>query len=54
MAGLYSDLRGDILASQGKRAEARAAYQTALDRSDAGSAYRAVIQMKLDSLGEAK
>jgi predicted negative regulator of RcsB-dependent stress response len=54
MAGLYADLRGDILASQGKRAEARAAYQTALDRSEGASAYRSVIQMKLDSLGEAK
>jgi predicted negative regulator of RcsB-dependent stress response len=54
MAGLYADLRGDILAAQGKRAEARAAYQAALDRSEAASAYRSVIQMKLDSLGEAK
>lgn len=54
MVGLYSDLRGDILLAQGKRAEARAAYQTALDRSEAGSPYRSVVQMKLDSLGEAK
>jgi predicted negative regulator of RcsB-dependent stress response len=51
---LYADLRGDILAGQGKRAEARAAYQTALDRSEAASPYRAVVQVKLDSLGEAK
>jgi predicted negative regulator of RcsB-dependent stress response len=54
MAGLYADLRGDILLGQGKRAEARAAYQAALDKSEAASAYRSVIQMKLDSLGEAK
>jgi predicted negative regulator of RcsB-dependent stress response len=54
LAGLYADRRGDILLSQGKRAEARAAYQAALDKSEAASAYRSIIQMKLDSLGEAK
>jgi predicted negative regulator of RcsB-dependent stress response len=54
LSGLYADLRGDILLSQGKRAEARMAYQAALDKSEAGSAYRSVVQMKLDSLGEAK
>lgn len=53
MAGLYADLRGDILAAQGKHAEARAAYQLALDKSEAGSTYRATIQLKLDALGEA-
>lgn len=54
LAGLYSDLKGDILLTQGKRAEARGAYQLALDRSEAGSPYRSVIQLKLDSLGEAR
>jgi len=54
LAGLYADLKGDILLAQGKEAEARSAYQLALDRSEAGSPYRAIIQMKLDSLGEAK
>jgi predicted negative regulator of RcsB-dependent stress response len=54
MTGLYADLRGDILLTQGKRAEARSAYQVALDRSEAGSAYRNVIEVKLDSLGDAK
>jgi predicted negative regulator of RcsB-dependent stress response len=54
MAGLYADLRGDILLAQSKRAEARTAYQAALDKSEAGSAYRSIVQMKLDSLGEAK
>jgi predicted negative regulator of RcsB-dependent stress response len=53
MTGLYADLRGDILAAQGKHAEARAAYQLALDKSEAGSPYRATIQLKLDALGEA-
>ena len=53
MSGLYADLKGDILAAQGKHAEARAAYQLALDKSEAGSSYRAMIQLKLDALGEA-
>lgn len=54
MTGLYADLRGDILAAQGKHADARNAYQLALDRSDAGSPYRATLQLKLDSLGDSK
>lgn len=53
MAGLYADLKGDILLAQGRRAEARGAYQLALDRSEAGSPYRATLQLKLDTLGEA-
>ncbi|MBI3045802.1 MAG: tetratricopeptide repeat protein [Betaproteobacteria bacterium] len=53
MAGLYADLRGDILLTQGRKAEARGAYQFALDKSEAGSPYRAAVQLKLDSLGEA-
>ena len=54
MAVLYADLRGDVLAAQGKPGDARGAYQLALDKSDAKSPYRGVIQAKLDSLGEAK
>lgn len=54
MTGLYADLRGDILLAQGNRAEARNAYQLALDKSERGSAYRATIQLKLDSLGDVK
>ena len=54
MAGLYADLKGDILVAQGKTAEARSAYQLALDRSEANSPYRATIQVKLDALGEVK
>ena len=52
LAGIYADLKGDILAAQGKHAEARSAYQLALDKSESGSAYRATIQLKLDALGE--
>jgi predicted negative regulator of RcsB-dependent stress response len=53
-AMLYADARGDVLAAQGKPAEARAAYQQAVEKSDAGSRYRALIEIKLDALGEAK
>ncbi len=53
-AGLYADVKGDVLMAQGKRAEARAAYQVALDRSDAASPMRQIIQLKLDAVGEAK
>jgi predicted negative regulator of RcsB-dependent stress response len=34
--------------------EARTAYQLALDKSQANSPYRATLQLKLDSLGEAR
>lgn len=54
MTALYADLRGDVLAAQGKAGDARGAYQLALDKSDAKSPYRGVIQGKLDSLGEAR
>ena len=51
---LYADLKGDVLTAQGKPAEARAAYQVALEKSDANSGYRRLIQVKLDALGDAK
>ena len=54
MSALYADLKGDVLVAQGKPAEARAAYQLALDKSEAKSPYRALIQIKLDALGAAK
>ncbi|CAG0960760.1 hypothetical protein BURK2_00720 [Burkholderiales bacterium] len=52
-AGVYADLRGDILAAGGKIAEARAAYQEALAKLDAKSPYRQTVQLKLDASGEA-
>jgi predicted negative regulator of RcsB-dependent stress response len=52
LAGLYAELKGDILAAQGKAAEARNAYQLALDKSESGSTYRATVQLKLDALGD--
>ena len=52
--GLYADLEGDVLRAQGKPAEARAAWQQALDKVGAQSPYRNLIQLKLDGLGRAE
>ena len=50
---LFEDLRGDVLSAQGKHAEAKAAYVTALARLKAGDdSARELIQLKLDGLGE--
>lgn len=54
LTALYADLQGDVLAARGKPGEARAAYQLALDKSEANSTFRAVVQMKLDALGGTK
>jgi predicted negative regulator of RcsB-dependent stress response len=54
-SGLYADLKGDILAASGKIAEARVAYQQAIDKLSGGrSAYQNIVQMKLDALRESK
>jgi predicted negative regulator of RcsB-dependent stress response len=52
--GLFADLKGDVLAAQGKASEARVAYQLAFDKMDSKSAYRNLIQLKLDGLGGVK
>jgi predicted negative regulator of RcsB-dependent stress response len=49
--GLYADLKGDVLLASGKEAEARASYKLALEKIDPASAYRGLVQMKLDGLG---
>jgi tetratricopeptide (TPR) repeat protein len=49
-AGIYSDTRGDILATAGRTEEARKAYQAAITELDAKSQYRGLVQLKLDSL----
>lgn len=49
--GLYLDLKGDVLSAQGKRDEARAAYQAAYDKFETGSRYRSFIEFKLDFSG---
>jgi predicted negative regulator of RcsB-dependent stress response len=53
-AGIYADLRGDILSAAGKAAEAKAAYALALSKIDPKSPYRGFIQVKFDALGGAK
>lgn len=50
-AGLYADLRGDILAAANRKEEARTAYQTALTKIDNKSAYRNYVEVKLNALG---
>ncbi|HEX4985123.1 MAG TPA: tetratricopeptide repeat protein [Burkholderiales bacterium] len=54
MQTLYADLRGDVMAAQGKVAEARAAYKTAIEKALPNSSYRNVVQIKLDALGGGK
>ena len=49
---LYAMQRGDILATQKRRAEARAAYQAALEKAQPG-AVRETLRLKLDALGDA-
>jgi predicted negative regulator of RcsB-dependent stress response len=50
-AGAVADRKGDILAAQNKLAEARAAYQSALEKTDPKNPARQLIQLKLDALG---
>lgn len=49
--GLFADLKGDILAAQGKKTEARAAYAMALSKLAADGRYRRFTERKLDALG---
>lgn len=65
-AARFGELRGDMFAVQGKLAEARAAYETAIkqsetsqktngnDRAPTGSNYRDMLQAKLEHLGSTK
>jgi predicted negative regulator of RcsB-dependent stress response len=45
------DRKGDVLTAQNKPAEARAAYQAALDAMDKKNPGRQLVQIKLDALG---
>ncbi|WP_312539366.1 YfgM family protein [Achromobacter mucicolens] len=52
-AALFADRRGDVLAAQGKREEARAAWQSAIDGLGAANPLTQVVQLKLDALSGA-
>lgn len=49
--GLFADLKGDVLAAQGKKAEAKSAYQEALTKLDAQGRYHRFTEHKLEALG---
>ena len=49
--GLFSDLKGDVLVSLGKNAEAKTAYEHALTKLDPAGRYRTLTQQKLEALG---
>lgn len=61
-AARFAEMRGDIYAAQGKRNEAKAAYQSAIAAiaarpksgpvSTATAAYRELLQFKLEALGD--
>jgi len=48
-----ADRKGDVLVAQNKLAEARTAYQAALDKMDKKHPGRQMVQIKLDSIGGA-
>jgi len=50
-AALADDRRGDILAAQGKAADATAAYRKAWQAMDAKVEYRSLVEAKLTALG---
>jgi predicted negative regulator of RcsB-dependent stress response len=49
--GLKADLQGDVLLAQGKQAEAKKAYQTALENLEVQGKLHQYTQQKLESLG---
>ncbi len=53
-AGLYRDLKGDVLVAKGSIPEARAAYKIAMDKIDGKGTHYKIVQMKLDALIETK
>lgn len=50
-AALFADLKGDVLAAQGKQEEARAAYKLALTTLDAKSPMKSMVEAKLEGMG---
>jgi predicted negative regulator of RcsB-dependent stress response len=52
-ASAVADRKGDLLAAQNKPADARGAYQAALEKMDEKNPGRQLIQLKLDAIGGA-
>jgi predicted negative regulator of RcsB-dependent stress response len=52
-AALAADRRGDVLLAQGKKADARAAYERAYKLMDDKVEYRRLLDAKLTALGAA-
>jgi predicted negative regulator of RcsB-dependent stress response len=50
-AALFADARGDVYVAQGKIAEAKSAYQAALDKLPKTNGWRNVVEIKRDALG---
>jgi predicted negative regulator of RcsB-dependent stress response len=50
-AAEVQDRKGDVLAAQNKLAEARAAYQAALDKMEKRHPARHIVQIKLEAIG---
>lgn len=50
-AGLAAQLKGDVLVSQGKNEEARAAYKEAVEKLGDKSSLKPLVEMRLDALG---
>ncbi len=50
-SGLAEDRRGDLLALQGKKTEARAEYEKAYKSFDERADYRRLVEVKLNALG---
>ena len=50
-AGAVADRKGDVLVAQNKLAEARAAYQAALEATDKKNPGRQLIQLKFEAIG---
>lgn len=50
--GSIADRRGDVLSAQGKTAEARAAYEQALELLPAATPLRQLVELKLDRVGQ--
>lgn len=50
-AGLAAQLKGDVLVSQGKTEEAKAAYKEAVEKLGDKSSLKPLVEMRLDALG---